>query len=160
VNLLVAVGVFAAMSFDLPRGWRSAPAKKTETAAAPVEDNVFELEAPATSHLRATLTLYSGKISDAELENAASERHQARLKNRVAWGMKAESGPPRESLKIGARRAVRWHDRVGGALGDNEQMMSCVVVASRLACVSSTGPRDDRAEAESLASTVLSSLRR
>src|SRR5437867_2621472 len=87
--------------FELPKNWAASPAARTETAAAPVEDQVWELQP------RGWVIVYAGKVSDAELETAAAAKHAARLKNRVAWGMTAQAGPPRESLHVGgARRAV------------------------------------------------------
>ncbi len=148
------------LPFDVPRGWHAAAAPRTETAAAPPDDVTFDLQAPADSPLRVQVVLYAGRVGDADLDDKAAQRHQARVKNRVAWGMKAAAGPPRESLKLSARRAVRWHDSVGGALGDSEQIMTCVTAGGRLACVISTGSRDSSDAAESLAATLLDSLKR
>ncbi len=148
------------LPFDLPNGWQAAPALRTETAAAPVEDRVYELLPPAATSLRAQVIVYAGKIADGELETAASARHAARVKNRVAWGMKAQSGPPRESLHVTGRRAVRWRDRVGGALGTTEQIMTCVVAGARLTCVVTIGPDGARDDADAAAAHILASLKR
>ena len=163
VLILAAAGAIAAprreIPFDLPRGWSAAEQKQTPTAAAPPEDVTYELVPPAGSPLRGQLVIYSGRVAEPEWEQAATLRHQARVKNRVAWGVKAESGPPREPLKLGARRAVRWRDRVGGALG-GEQLMTCAVAGGRLACVISVGPEESHDAAAALADTVLGSLKK
>jgi hypothetical protein len=164
VLMLAAAGAIASprreIPFTVPRGWAATEQKATPTAAAPSEDVTFELQPPAGSPLRAQLVVYAGRVADAQWEEAATERHQARVKNRVAWGMKAESGPPREAHKVGARRAVRWHDRVGGALGAGEQLMTCVIAGGRLACVISVGPPESHDDAAALADTVLASLKK
>ena len=151
VALFLAATAHAKLPFDLPKGWQAAPAAKT-----PPDEVVYELEKDLD--LRGTLTIYPGKIADAELETAAAERHAARVKNRVAWGMKAEAGPPREPVRIAGKHAVRWRDRVGGALKQNEQIMTCAVVSARLACVVTIGAAGLRDAAESAAHTILSSL--
>jgi hypothetical protein len=135
------------VAFELPQGWRAAA---TETAIA--------LTPPAALSLTASLTLDGNKLGDGDLENAADERHAARVKNRVAWGMKATGGPPREPLRAGTRRAVRYRDRVGGALGSSEQIMTCAIVKGRLACFTSSGPAESRDAAEAAASLILSTL--
>jgi hypothetical protein len=165
---LVAMFLFAAtgahakreISFDLPKDWKAAAAARTATAAAPVEDHVYELTPPSSLSLRGQVIVYAGKVGEGELDHAAAERHAARVKNRVAWGMRAESGPPRETLKLGGKRAVRWRDRVGSVLGQNEQLMTCLVAAGHLACVITIGPADSRDAAEHAAQTILASLRR
>jgi len=136
--------------FELPKNWTATPAAQTETAAAPVEDQVWEL-AP-----RGQVIVYAGKVADSELETAAAAKHGARVKNRVAWGMKAQAGPPRETLHVGGRRAVRWRDRVGGALGASEQVMTCVVAGARLACVVTF----DAPDGDDAAAVILGSLKR
>jgi hypothetical protein len=136
--------------FDLPKNWTATPAQKTDTAAAPVEDQVWELSP------RGQVIVYAGKVSDGELETAAAAKHAARVKNRVAWGMKASGGPPRESLHVGGRRAVRWRDRVGGALGASEQVMTCIVAGARLACVVTF----DGGDTDDAAAVILGSLKR
>ena len=159
---LVIAGAAAALAhvpFDLPAGWQARTQAAAPTSAAPTADLIYELIPPPALKLRGTLTLFAGRISDGDLEQAAGERHQARVKNRVAWGMKADGGPPRESVKAGARRAVRWRDRVGGALGASEQLMTCAVAAGKLACVVTLGPPESSDAAEAAATTVLSSLR-
>src|SRR4051794_32526100 len=109
---LCSVALAKGLPFELPKGWSAQLAPKTATAAAPPDDQTWELLPPQDLGVRGSLTIYSGKISEAELEVAAAERHSARVKNRVAWGMKAAAGPPREALRISGRRAVRWRDRV------------------------------------------------
>jgi hypothetical protein len=136
--------------FELPKNWTATPAAEAATAAAPVEDQVWELSP------RGQVIVYAGKVAESELETAAAAKHAARVKNRVAWGMKAQAGPPRESVHAGGRRAVRWRDRVGGALGAAEQVMTCVVAAARLACVVTF----DAPDGDDAAAVILGSLRR
>ena len=155
--MICSVALAKGLPFELPKGWSAQLQAKTATAAAPPDDVTYELQA---QELRGSLMIYAGKISETELDSVAAEKHAAKIKNRVAWGMKAAAGPPRESLKIAGRRAVRWRDRVGGALGDQEQLMTCAIHAARLACVITIGHSDARDEAESAAATILSSLRR
>ena len=145
---LLAVLAGHAVGFELPAGWK---------IAGTAGEDAVQLAAPAASRLRAEV-IVDGKISDAELEGAAAERHAARVENRVAWGMRADAGPPREPLRLGGRPAVRFRDRIGSSLGSSEQLMTCAAVAGRLACVISIGPRDERETAETLASAVLTSL--
>jgi hypothetical protein len=156
---LVIAGLAAALPFESPAGWQARVQAAAPTSAAPSTDLTYDLLPPAALHLRGTLTIFSGRVSDGELEQAAGDRHQARVKNRVAWGMKAAGGPPREALKAGARRAVRWRDRVGGALGAGEQLMTCAVAGSKLACVVTIGPPESSDAAEAAAAAILSSLR-
>jgi hypothetical protein len=156
--LLISTIAFAkGLPFDLPKGWSAQPQAKTATSAAPPDDVTWELQ---SQEARGSLIVYAGKISEGELDSAAAEKHAAKIKNRVAWGMKAAAGPPRESLKIGGRRAVRWRDRVGGSLGDEEQLMTCLIHSSKLACVVTIARSDLRDEVESAAAGMLASLRR
>jgi len=116
-----------------------------------------------------TVTLAGGQISasvigatkrlgDGEVENEATAWHGARIKNRAAWGMKAAGGPPRDSVKIGERRWLRWRDHIGSMLGAQEQTMTCGAVKEHLVCVIVSAPQKERERGDALAAQILSSL--
>jgi hypothetical protein len=98
------------------------------------------------------------KVSDGDVENEASAWHAARVKNRAAWGMKAGGGPPRDSVRIGERRWLRWRDRIGSVLGAQEQTMTCGGVSAHLVCVVVSAPQKERERGDALAAQILSSL--
>ena len=98
------------------------------------------------------------KVGDGEVESSATAWHAARIKNRAAWGMKASGGPPHDTVRIGERKWLRWHDRIGSVLGAQDQTMTCGSLAAHLACVVVSAPQKEHARAEALAVQILSSL--
>ncbi len=103
--------------------------------------------------------LASGKrVPESEVEALAEKWHAARIKNRAAWGMRANGGPPRESVRVEGKRWVRWRDRIGSVLGAQEQTMTCGGAGGRLACVVVTAPQAEREGGDRLAQQILSSL--
>ena len=98
------------------------------------------------------------KIADADLENEATAWHGARIKNRAAWGMKAGGGPPRDSVRIGERRWMRWRDHIGSMLGAQEQTMTCGGVSGHLVCAIVSAPQGEREKSDAIAAQILSSL--
>jgi hypothetical protein len=112
----------------------------------------------AWKELSANVIAAQKRVPDGEIEALATQWHGARIKNRAAWGMKANGGPPRDSVRIGERRWMRWHDRIGSVLGAQEQTMTCGAVAGHLTCVVVTGPQARRADGEALTAQLLSTL--
>lgn len=100
----------------------------------------------------------SKKIADGAVEDEASAWHGARIKNRAAWGMKAGGGPPRDTVRIGERKWLRWRDHIGSVLGAQEQTMTCGSVSAHLVCVIVSAPKNARERGDALASQILSSL--
>jgi hypothetical protein len=98
------------------------------------------------------------RVAEKDLEELATQWHGARIKNRAAWGMKANGGPPRDSVHIGEKRWLRWRDRIGSVLGAQEQTMTCGGVGGRLACVVVSAPQKQREQADALAAQLLSTL--
>jgi hypothetical protein len=88
----------------------------------------------------------------------ATTWHGAHIKNRAAWGMKADGGPPRESVRVGERHCVRWRDRIGSVLGAQEQTMTCGNVSGHLGCVVVSAPLDKRDAADALTTELLGTL--
>ena len=145
----------ADVSFEMPAGWRS------EAASDPSAAFAVRLVPPPTekSVQSATVLVGAKKIAEVDLDAEAAGWHAARLKNRVAWGMRSEGGMPRDVFR-GARgqKLVRYRDRVGSALGADEQSFTCGMVAARLTCVVVFAGRDARDQADQLASSLLSQL--
>ena len=98
------------------------------------------------------------RVSDGEVEELATTWHSARIRNRAAWGMKAGGGPPRDTVRIGERRWLRWRDRIGSVLGAQEQTMTCGAVAAHLVCVVVSAPQKERERGDALAAQILSTL--
>ncbi len=148
-------GRFAAgdVRFEHPSEFSVEPATDIST------DVAFRLSPPGGARVQAAIVLIgTRRVADGELETVCAEWHAAHLRNRAAWGMRVAGGPPRDQVQLGGRRALRWRDRVGGALGQNEQTFACAHVSSRVACVLITAARDARDAADALAAQVLSSL--
>jgi hypothetical protein len=99
------------------------------------------------------------RIADGEIESTAAEWHGARVKNRAAWGMKANGGPPRETVRIAERRWLRWRDRIGSVLGAQEQTMTCGGINGHLGCVVVSAPAKDRETADALAAELIASFK-
>ncbi|MDB4970937.1 MAG: hypothetical protein JWN44_6626 [Myxococcales bacterium] len=98
------------------------------------------------------------RVSDGEIEALATAWHGARIKNRAAWGMKANGGPPRDAVRIADRRWLRWRDHIGSVLGAQEQTMTCGAVGGHLACVVVSAPQKEREQSDALAAQLLGSL--
>lgn len=128
----------------------------TSTGADPSADVAVTVTFP--DGIVATVLGSEKKVADGELENKATEWHAARIKNRAAWGMKAAGGPPRDSVRIGDKRWLRWRDRIGSVLGAQEQTMTCGSVAGHLGCVVVSAPQKERERADALAAHLISSL--
>jgi hypothetical protein len=146
-----------AMSFDHPAGW------KTEAVSDISADNAVRLDAPVeagkTPPVRWALVLVgSKKAGDGDLESEAAAWHTAHVRNRSAWGMKSEGGTPRDLFRLNGKRALRYRDHVGSALGSNEQTVTCSVIAARLACVIVAGSPSTRDAVDALSVQILGSL--
>jgi hypothetical protein len=98
------------------------------------------------------------KIPEGDVENEATAWHGARIKNRAAWGMKAGGGPPRDSVRIGERKWLRWRDRIGSMLGAQEQTMTCGHVSGHLVCAVVSAPVAERERGDALSAQILGSL--
>lgn len=112
----------------------------------------------AAGSVRASVIGGSKKIVDGAVESEASAWHGARIKNRAAWGMKAAGGPPRDSVRIGDKRWLRWRDRIGSVLGAQEQTMTCGGVAAHLICVVVTAPIKERERGDALTAQILETI--
>jgi hypothetical protein len=112
----------------------------------------------ATGGVSASVIGGHKKIAEGEVENEATAWHGARIKNRAAWGMKAGGGPPRDAVRIGERKWLRWRDRIGSVLGAQEQTMTCGAVAAHLVCVVVSAPQKERERGDALAAQILSTL--
>jgi hypothetical protein len=145
----------ADIAFEMPAGWRA------ESASDPSAPVAVRLVPPVTekSVQSATVLLGTKRIAEVDLDAEAAGWHAARLKNRVAWGMHSDGGMPRDVLH-GARgqKLVRYRDRVGSALGADEQSFTCGLVAARMACVVVFAGKDARDQADALASSLLAQL--
>jgi hypothetical protein len=108
--------------------------------------------------IRASVLASAKKVESGEVEALADKWHGARIKNRAAWGMRADGGPPRDSVRIGGKHWYRWRDRIGSVLGAQEQTMTCGPASGRLACVVVTAPLEARERGDQLAAMILSSL--
>lgn len=142
------------LSFDHPAGWKADAVNDIST------ENAVRLTAPAGKQpLKWALVLMATKkVADGDMETEAAAWHAAHVKNRSAWGMKSEGGTPREITRVAGKRAIRYRDQVGSALGANEQTLTCTLVSARLACVIVAGERDARDGADALVSQILSTL--
>jgi hypothetical protein len=146
-----------AVAFDHPAGWKTEPTSDISAETA------VRLTAPAkggkTPPLRSALVLVGTKrLVEGDLETEAAGWHAAHVRNRSAWGMKSEGGTPRDLVRIGSKRAVRYRDQVSSALGANEQTLTCALIASRLACVIVAGEPSSRDAADALAAQILASM--
>jgi hypothetical protein len=142
----------AFFSFAIPDGASAKPGSDVSADAAVVVTRGDE-------SITATVLAGARRVADSELESTAAEWHGARVKNRAAWGMKANGGPPRESVRIGERRWLRWRDRIGSVLGAQEQTMTCGAVNGHLGCVVVYAPAQKREAADVLAAELLGSFK-
>jgi hypothetical protein len=147
------------LHFAPPDGYKLAATRHDGADLPGGGEQVYELTPPDGARITVARVLVGlKKISDRDLESASAERHGAFVKNRAAWGMQMSGGVPREELQLGGRRALRYRDRVGGALGSTEQSFTCEVVAGLLACAFVTAPADARDRADALAAALLASV--
>jgi hypothetical protein len=148
----------AGMSFAHPSGWTFEATSDISAESAARGNAAVQAGQKAT--VRTALVLAgSKKMGDGEMENEAAAWHAAHVRNRSAWGMRSEGGTPREVVKVGGKRAVRYRDQVGSALGANEQTLTCLLVSGRLACVIVSAASESRDAADALSAQILSSLR-
>jgi hypothetical protein len=140
----------ALFSFDYPADMTA------ETGTDPSADIAVVVRRDDVS---ATVAASSKRVGEAELEELADKWHNARIRNRAAWGVKPSGGPPRDTVRVGERRWMRWRDRIGSVLGAQEQTMTCGAVAGHLACVIASAPVKKREQADALAAQLLTSLR-
>jgi hypothetical protein len=144
------------LSFRLPSGWTGAATADISAESAARATPPAQGKQPP---VRSLVVLVGGKkISDGDLESESSAWHAAHVRNRSAWGMRSEGGTPRDLTRVSGRRAVRYRDQVGSALGANEQTLTCSVIGARLACVIATASPESRDAADALTAQVLSSL--
>lgn len=106
----------------------------------------------------ATVIASSRRVADGDLEELADKWHNARIRNRAAWGMKPSGGPPRDDIRVGARHWMRWRDAIRSMLGPQEQSMTCGAVGGHLACVVASAPVKKRDVADALAAQLLTTL--
>jgi hypothetical protein len=141
--------------FEIPAGW------KAEASADVSAEHAVKLTPTDSKRPRvASILVLSGnkKVGDNELDAEANTWHAAHIKNRVAWGMRSDGGMPRESFRAGPRRMVRFRDKVGSAMGANEQTLTCTVIGARLACVIAHAAPDTREDADALTAAILGTL--
>jgi hypothetical protein len=108
--------------------------------------------------LSATVLAGERRVADADAAALADKWHSARVKNRAAWGMRANGGPPAETVRIGERRFQRFRDRIGSVLGPSEQTMVCGTISAHLVCVVVSAPASERDHADALAAQILESV--
>ncbi len=106
----------------------------------------------------ATVIASAKRVGEGELDDLADKWHNARIRNRAAWGVKPSGGPPRDTVRVGDRHWMRWRDRIGSVLGAQEQTMTCGAVSAHLVCVIVYAPQKERERGDVLASQILSSL--
>ena len=106
----------------------------------------------------ATVLASAKKVAPNLLNATADAWHDARLKNRAAWGMKPHGGPPPEDIGRDGNKRWRWRDRIGSVLGAQEQTMTCGPVAGHMGCVVVSAPQKERERADAIASQILSSM--
>jgi len=159
-SMLVVAGVAHA---DAPKRYEGPLVHFSYAAnatAAPGADPSADVAVTVTypNGIVATVLGSEKKVADGELEGLATTWHAARIKNRAAWGMKAGGGPPRDSVRVGDKRWLRWRDRIGSVLGAQEQTMTCGAVSGRLGCVVVSAPQKERERGDAIAAAILGSL--
>ena len=133
----------------------------SSAATAPGSDPSADVAVTVTlagGTIRASVIGGSKRVVDGEVESEATAWHGARIKNRAAWGMKAGGGPPRDTVRIGDKRWLRWRDHIGSVLGAQEQTMTCGSVSAHLVCVVVAAPVKERERGDALAAQILSTL--
>ena len=136
-------------TFDYPARAKATPSSDpTAEGAVTVTDKNF------------TAVVLAGqkRIPESELEATAAAWHAARMKNRAAWGVKADGGPPHDNVRIGDKKWMRWRDRLGSVLGAQEQSMTCGGINGHLGCILVTAPEAARDEADAYAAELLKSF--
>jgi hypothetical protein len=157
--LVVAGGAAAAGETQRYEGALSF-AHPADATVAPSTDVAADLAVAVEwkDQIRASVLASAKNVESREIEALADKWHAARIKNRAAWGMRADGGPPRDSVRIGGKHWYRWRDRIGSVLGAQEQTMTCGAASGRLACVVVMAPLDGRERADQLAAMILTSL--
>jgi hypothetical protein len=161
VALIALAGVAAAEGAQRFEGTLFSFSYPSSAATAPGTDPSADVAVTVTlagGTVTASVIGGSKKVVDGEVENEATAWHGARIKNRAAWGMKAGGGPPRDSVRIGDKRWLRWRDRIGSVLGAQEQTMTCGSVSAHLVCVVVSAPTKERERGDALAAQILSTL--
>jgi hypothetical protein len=161
VALIALAGVAAAEGAQRFEGTLFTFSYPSSAATAPGTDPSADVAVKVTlagGTVTASVIGGSKKVVDGEVENEATAWHGARIKNRAAWGMKAGGGPPRDSVRIGDKRWLRWRDRIGSMLGAQEQTMTCGSVSAHLVCVVVSAPTKERERGDALAAQILSTL--
>jgi hypothetical protein len=129
------------------------------TAASATDVNAeIAVTVSSTGLLSATVLASERRVTDADALQLADKWHSARVKNRAAWGMRANGGPPAETIRIGERRFQRFRDRIGSVLGPSEQTMVCGLISAHLVCVVVSAPQAERERADALAAQILDSV--
>ncbi len=145
----------APLGFEYPNGWKAEPASDVSAELAVRLTPPAGKRPPVSSLL---VLVGAKKLSEADLDTEAAGWHAAHVKNRAAWGMKSDGGLPRDVTRLGSRRLVRYRDKVGSALGANEQTLACATISGRLACVIAAADPEVRDDADALIATILSTL--
>ena len=160
VALVALAGVAAAEGAQRFEGTLFSFSYPSSAATAPGTDPSADVAVTVTlkDGIKASVIGGTKRVSDGEVEDLATAWHTARIKNRAAWGMKAAGGPPRDAVRIGERRWIRWRDRIGSVLGAQEQTMTCGAVSAHLVCVIVSAPQKERERGDALAAQILSSL--
>jgi hypothetical protein len=136
-------------TFDYPARAKAAPSSDpTAEGAVTISDK----------NITAVVLAGQKRVADSELESTASAWHAARMKNRAAWGVHTDGGPPHDSVRIGDKRWMRWRDHVGSVLGAKEQSMTCGGINGHLGCVVVSAPEAAREAADALAAELLKSF--
>jgi hypothetical protein len=161
VALLALGGVAAAEGAQRFEGTLFTFSYPSSAATAPGADPSADVAVKVTlagGTITASVIGATKKVVDGEVDNEATAWHGARIKNRAAWGMKAGGGPPRDTVRIGDKRWMRWRDRIGSMLGAQEQTMTCGSVSAHLVCVVVSAPTKERERGDALAAQILSTL--
>ena len=136
-------------TFDYPARAKATPSSDpTAEGAVTVTDK----------NITAVVLAGQKRIPESELEATAAAWHAARMKNRAAWGVKADGGPPHDNVRIGDKKWMRWRDRLGSVLGAQEQSMTCGGINGHLGCILVTAPEAARDEADAYAAELLKSF--
>jgi hypothetical protein len=161
VALIALAGVAAAEGAQRFEGTLFTFSYPSSAATAPGTDPSADVAVSVTlagGTIGASVIGATKKVADGDIETEATAWHAARVKNRAAWGMKAGGGPPRDSVRIGDKRWLRWRDHIGSVLGAQEQTMTCGGVAAHLVCVVVSAPQKERERGDALAAQILSTL--
>jgi hypothetical protein len=144
-------------SFTIPSGWKAEKAADV-TGDAQLAVRLVAPPSPRRPIVSATVLVSARRIGEAALESQAGSWHAAHLRNRVAWGMRSAGGLPRDLLRLDGRRAIRYRDQVGSALGASEQTFTCLIASGHLACVVISAEPSARDAVDQLSAKLLASL--